>query len=134
MRNCLIYHISVKDYLNRIVTYYDNKELYLIGKFYEFQQNYIGSSDDLALMYPEFLWKECNMTFQDFYDNVGMPDDVRLQRAVGAQFRESNKKTHFKNAYLESLKFKRTYKTLFIHLKHYFYAKKCYEVTQAFAA
>ena len=134
MRNCLIYGLSVKDYFYRIVEYYNKKELWLLKKFYEFQQSYVGVSDDLALMYPEYLWTQYNMNFDDFYDYVNLPRDVLLQRAIGAQFRESNKKTHFKNAYLESLSFKRTYKTLFIHLKHYFYAKKCNEVTQALAS
>lgn len=134
MRNCLIYKKSVKEYFRLIVEHYKKKELWLLGKFYEFQQNYLGCSDDLALMYPEYLWSVQNMTFQDFYDNVNLPDDVVTQRKDAAYYAESYKKTHFKNAYLDSLKFKRSYKTLFNHLIYYYYAKKRYEAFEAIAA
>ena len=48
----------------------------------------------------------------------------------------SNKKTHFKNAYLDSLQYKKDpkYKSLYCLIKTYLYAKKCNETIEAFAA
>lgn len=134
MRNCLLYGKSAKEYLCLILNYYNNKELYILRKFYEFQQSYDGPSDDLALCYPEWLWTRQNMTIQDFCDNVNLPSDVVQQREIGYQFRQSNKKSHFKNAYLDSLELKRTFNSLFNTLKVYFYAKKCHETLEAVAA
>lgn len=133
MRNCLIYGLSVKDYLNRIIDYYNKKELHLLFEFFHFQESYSGMSDDLVLMYPEFLWSNYNMSLNDFYNNVNMPDDVSNMIRDSAYFYGEYKKSHFKNAYLDSLKFKRTYKSLFNVLKVYFYAKKCNEAIEAFA-
>lgn len=134
MRNCLIYKKSVKEYLNLIITYFDKKELYLLSQFYNFQQSYDGFCDDLVLMYPEYLHTAYNWDFQDYFVNFGVPNDVQLQIDVGKEFSFNNKKSHFKNAYFDSLELKRTYNLLFNVLKVYFYAKKCDETLEAFAS
>lgn len=137
VRMACIFKVSLSTYVDKIVQFYDHKELYLLKKMYDYQQTYVSEkdnvSDELALMYPEYLTQTCNVGIGEFID-VFNPLDVRLVRADSASRAFSNKKTHFKNAYLDSLKLRENYKSFFNHLKHYFYAKKCNETLEAFAS
>lgn len=128
-----LFKVNLLTYVNRIIEYYNKKELWLLSKKYGYQQVYNGSVEDLALMYPEYLLNN-GFTIKEYIDFIGIPKDVKSQKEDGAFYAFSNKKNHFKNAYLDSLEFKRTYKNLFITLKTYFYAKKCYEALEAFAS
>lgn len=133
LKNMSKFHVSLLTYVNKIKEYYNKKEIWLMSKFYEFQASYKGLCEDLALMYPEYLYQN-GYSADSYIDCIGLPDDVLLQREDGREYAFSNKKTHFKNAYLDSLAFKASYKTLFINLKTYYYAKKCYEVIETIAA
>ena len=133
LKNMEYFHVSLSTYVDKINEYYKKKELWLLQRFYSFQSGYDDLVEHLSLMYPEFVWNN-GFTLDAFIDNIGFIRDVDVQKKDAAFYAESNKKTHFKNAYLDSLAFKRTYKTLFIHLKNYFYAQKCNETLEAFAA
>lgn len=134
--NACNFGVDLLTYVNRICDYWNKKELYLLKKFYIFQSEYCeskGLSDDLVFMYPEFIWTKLNTDIPALLKNY-TPDDIIQQRETAAFYAFSNKKSHFKNAYLDSLEFKRNYKSLFNTLKIYFYAKKCNEVIETIAA
>ena len=134
LKNMFRFRVNLKTYVLKIEEYYNKKELWLLNKFYSFQASYEGDVEDLALMYPEYLHTLGFVNPKDYCDSCYEPADVVLQREDNAYFALSNKKTHFKNAYLDSLAFKVSYKTLFIHLKNYYHAQKCYEAFEAIAA
>lgn len=126
--NCRDFGYSVVFAVNKIVEYYDRKELKLLGKFYSFQSDFADKygSDWLALMYPELCYRanyrppiEDVPTLSEFFEY----HDYIYQ---------SSKQTHFKNGYLDALHLKN--KPLCQTLKKYFYAKKRYEVDQALSA
>ena len=122
--------------MTKIFQYYKNKELYLINKQYELQQEVAESdSDSIALMYPEFLYFNGIYDFKDYIQSID--SKVCQCQVEDAEFLAlSNKKTHFKNAYLDSLQYKNEpkYQFLFNLITSYLYAKKCYETLEAFAA
>lgn len=137
LRNACNMKVSLSTYVEKIENYYNKKELYLIGKMYDFQKKYVEAkecvSDDLVLMYPEFLHTNLKSSFGEFL-TIFTPQDVISQRKDAAYFAFSNKKTHFKNAYLDSLQYKENYKLLYNSLKTFIYAKECNEITEAFAS
>ena len=134
LKNMVYFHVNLLTYVNRIVEYYDKKELWLLKKFYDFQSQYDEDVEHLALMYPEYLWKSGFISVDDYCESSSIPTDVVNQIKDGAFYAFSNKKTHFKNAYLDSLGFKANYKSLFYSLKNYYHAKKCYETLETIAA
>ena len=133
LKNMSLFHVKLSTYVDKITEYFDKKELWLLNKFYSYQLSYDGDVEDLALMYPEYI-KQSNETIGSYLTSLGTPKDVLLQRENGMYYALSNKKTHFKNAYLDSLKFKVSYKSLFYSLKNYYYAQKCNEVIETIAA
>ena len=134
LRNMLEFNVNLSTYVERIIEYYNKKELWLLKKFYSYQSAYEGISDDLALMYPEYLYSLGFIRPRFYCKANNEPVDVRVQRSDGAFYAYSNKKTHFKNAYLDSLAFKDSYYNLFINLKKYYYAQKCNETFETIAA
>lgn len=135
-KNALRFGISIFAYVQKIDEYYKNKELHLINKMYEFQEQYMEnennspSVDDLVLMYPDFL-HDVGFSLGEWL-NQFTPKEVKCMRSDAASLAYSNKSNHFKNQYLDSLvdKGDRFYKSL----KNYFYAKKRYEISEAFAS
>lgn len=115
--------------INHINEYWNKKKLYLLKVFYDFQSEYASlyGSEDLQLMYPEFLidcgtsLKECLTQYEPF--------DVREQRETSAFYAFSNKRTHFKNMYLESIKDKNNF--LYNILINFYNGKKRYEIVEA---
>lgn len=139
LKNMAYFHVNISTYVDRIVEYYNKKELYILKKFYEFQATFLGLPEHLALMYPELLYQNkfgvgSALLIDDYMDSTEICEDVVNQRKDGEYFAFSNKKTHFKNAYLDSLQFKVSYKSLFYSLKNYYHAKKCYETLETIAA
>lgn len=134
VRQAQYFHTSVVQYVHKIEEYWNKKELYLLNNFYQFQSDYVqqknNCSDDLALMYPEWLHQN-GISIGEFLENY-TPDDVRVVRMDAAFYATTNKLTHFKNAYLDSLKHKDN--LFFKQLKVFYHAKKCYEISQTFAA
>ena len=132
-----IFKVSVLTYVNKIVSYFDKKELYLLKQMYTYQAEYVSKkdncSDDLSLMYPEYLTQTCGISLGEYISSFD-PFDVRQVREDSASLYYSNKKTHFKNAYLDSLKLKDKYSNFFNHLKSFYYAKKCNETLETFSA
>ena len=132
--NAKRFGISIYAYLRKIDEYWNKKELYLLKKFYGFQEEYVkqANSDisDIALMYPDYLWNN-GFTIGD-YLKLYEPDDVKVQRKDAAYFAFSNKITHFKNMYLESLKVKNNH--YYKQLKRFYHAKKCNEISEALSA
>ena len=135
-RQACQFGISVYRYMTKIFQYYKNKELYLINKQYELQQEVAESdSDSIVLMYPEFLYSNGIYDFKDYIQSID--SKVCQCQVEDAEFLAlSNKKTHFKNAYLDSLQYKNEpkYQFLFNLITSYLYAKKCNETLEAFAA
>ena len=128
--------ISTWCYMKRILEYYSNKELYFINKQYEYQVEVSQlDSDSISIMYPELLYQSGIFDIKSYI--VEINSDICLQKIADEEyFSYSNKKTHFKNAYLDSLQYKREpkYKQLFNLIKNYLYAKECNETLEAFAA
>ena len=128
--------ISTWCYMKRIFEYYSNKELYFINKQYEYQVEVSQlDSDSIAIMYPEYLYQSGIFDIKSYI--VEINSDVCLQKIADEEYLfYSNKKTHFKNAYLDSLQYKREskYRQLFNLIKNYLYAKECNETLEAFAA
>ena len=132
-RQACQFGLSIYAYTKKIVDYYNNKEIYLLHEQYQTQE--IVSADDVeacACMYPEFLFNN-NYTVVSYAAECDC-SVVNNQIADAIHFYFSNKKTHFKNAYFDSLRLKETSKFLYNLLKTYFYAKKCNETLEAFAA
>lgn len=134
-RQACQFGISVYRYMTKIIDYYSNKELYLINKQYELQQQVCETdSDSVALMYPEFLYSNGIYDFKDYIYSID--SKVAVDQLEDAEYLAlSNKKTHFKNAYLDSLQYKNDpkYKFLYCLIKTYIYAKECNETIEAFA-
>lgn len=124
--------LSIYGYTKRIFQYYSNKELYLLRQQYEYQQEVCKTDTEcIALMYPEYLFNN-GFVISDYMHDLECV--IPLNQIKDADYLYfSNKKTHFKNAYFDSLQFKRDSIFLFNILKTYFYAKKCNEVIEAFA-
>lgn len=130
----LRFGVSISEYVRKIDDYWNKKELHLINKMYEFQETYVAKdnrclSDDLVLMYPDFLWSN-GFTYGDMLKQY-TPLDVIDQRETAKMFAMSNKRSHFKNLYLDSLKDKNN--KFFLTLKKFYYAKECNEIIEALA-
>lgn len=128
--------LSIYAYLQKIETYWNNKELYLLSEFYSFQSEYLyknKNKEDLSvisLMYPEYLYKN-GFTFKEIIDDY-RPVDVLTMIKDSASRAITNKLTHFKNIYFESVKI--TNNRFYSQLKKFYYAKKCNEIIEALAS
>ena len=124
---------SVIEYTNKILSYWDKKELYLLKEFYSFQEEVsVIEVESVALMYPDFLFKN-NIAYQDYINDMDC-QLAKIQIFDADILYKSNKKTHFKNAYLDSLRLKAGCKFTFNLIKNYLYGKKCNETLEAFAS
>lgn len=118
-------------YISKIIKYYANRELYRLRKIYEFQENLSQyDADSCALLYPEYINK-LGFAYGEYIDNVSS-DVAKAQIVDAAYFAFSNKKTHFKNAYLDSLKTKDD-GFLYNLITTFIYGKKCNEIIEALA-
>lgn len=125
--------LRILDYMSKIMDYYDKKELYLLRKMYELQERIsVTDPDSCAVMYPEYLFSN-GYTTQSYIKELDCIEP-KLQIADADYFSYSNKKCHFKNAYLDSLALKRSSYKLFKIIKKFYYAKKCNEVIETLAA
>ena len=126
--------LTIYSYLNKIVQYYDKKQLFILRQFYEFQSDYVSKEyndvHDLCLMYPEFLHSVGSSISNVLSDYT--PVDVKTVKSDNAHIAFANKQTHFKNMYLDSLKEKNN--QYFIQLKKFYYAKKCNEISETFSS
>lgn len=135
LRNAERFKVSLFAYVQKIDEYWNKKQLYLINKMYEFQQNYMEdtfndcSVDDLLLMYPEFAWSH-GFTYGDLLSQF-TPKDVKCQRDDAAYYAFTNKRVHLKNMYLESLR--EVNNNFYKQLKNFYHAKKCNEISEALA-
>lgn len=116
--------------LAKIKQYWNNKELYKLRQFYDMQHNYActHSSEDLVFCYPEYAYQN------NAEDTVKSLSDVSYYRQLVANSKmmlEKLTKTHFKNAYFESLEVRNN--PLFHLIKDFYYAKKRDEISQTFA-
>lgn len=126
------FRLSIFAYLRKIDEYWNKKELYLLKQFYGFQSEYAekNGSEELSLMYPEYLYQN-NMTFSEIIEYYG-PEDVRCQREDSRSLAASNKRTHFKNIYFESLRLSNNH--YYKLLKRYYHAKECHEIIETLAS
>ena len=129
-RQACQFGLTLESYIQKIFDYYNKKELYLLKCQYEYQAEISSSDCDcIALMYPDFLFSN-GLTIPEYVSDLDC--SVAQNQIDDAEyFAFSNKKTHFKNAYLDSLK--ETNIFLFNVIKTYLYAKKCNEALEAFA-
>ena len=132
-RQACQFGLSIIGYVRKILDYYNNKELYLLKSQYEFEQEVSQvDCDSLALVYPEFLFS-VGISISDYI--VDMQCFLAQEQIANADYLAfSNKKSHFKNAYLDSLRLKSEARHLYNIIKTYLYAKKCNETLEAFAA
>lgn len=131
-RQACQFGLSLMDYIQKIFDYYNNKELYLLKKQYEYQEIVsVEDSDSCALMYPQFLFDN-GFILRDYIKQID--SYLASSQIADAEYLVlSNKKSHFKNAYLDSLALKRGSQFIYNLIKNYFYAKKCNETLEAFA-
>lgn len=134
LRKAKEFGYSVTAYVRKIEEYWNNKEELLLRKFYEYQEAYMqdirACVDDLSICYPEFVFA----VHGDYNSYVNSIDayDVIQQRASSRFYNRSNKLTHFKNLYLDSLKDKDN--RFYSLLKNFYHAKKCYEIVETLAS
>lgn len=130
IENCKRFGLSVFDYYQRIKDYWNKKELFVLGQFYQWQSDYVTDtkdSDSLVMMYPEYCYNTFGNGWKDIlYGQFNSPD-VCLMIADSQNYYISNHLTHFKNAYLD-FKSLSDNKSIYKQIKNYIYAKKCYEV------
>lgn len=134
LNNCLSFNVSLTFYVKKICDFYCNKEYEVLKEFYQLQQDLVNNvrgfvSDDLSCLYPEHIYK------MGYYFSDVRKDNkffVMECKAADVKYMQFNR-TKFKNAYIDSKLLKGENISLFNSLKKYFYAKKCYEVNQAFA-
>ena len=135
VRNARTFGLSLFAYVQKIDDYWKNKELHLINKMYEFQKEYMDNprldSDvsDLLFMYLDFLWNN-GYALSDFLKQY-TPREIINQRKDAAYFAFSNKRSHFKNMYLDSLKV--TNNSFYKQLNKFYHAKKRNEIIEALA-
>ena len=102
-------------------------------EFYSFQEQVsVTEVESIALMYPDFLFKN-GIAYQEYINDMDC-QLAKVQILDADILYKSNKKTHFKNAYLDSLRLKAGCKFTFNLIKNYLYGKKCNETLEAFAA
>ena len=132
-RQACQFGMSVLGYFRKIQDYYNNKELYLLKQQYEYEEELSTTdSDSLALLYPDYLFN-CGISFSDYMKSIDSV--VALNQIKTAdELYYSNKRTHFKNAYLDSLALKQESLYLFNLIKNYLYGKKCNETIETFAS
>lgn len=124
---CISWRVSIDYYVTKIEEYWSKKELYVLSQFYRFQSS-LDNQEELIHCYPEFAYQaELNGI-----DVLPLLECSSYQRFVAdnAYSVEKVTKSHFKNAYFDSLRDKDS--PLFNVLLTYYYAKKCDEITQTF--
>lgn len=130
-RQACQYGYSISEYTNKIIAYYDGKQAFLLSRMLDWQQSNLTHEDDWLVMYPEYLFsmgsniKECI----ELTDNKLAKIQIDDSRSTYIK----KTRTHFKNAYLDSLALKDSALYLFNILKKYFYAKECHEIIEAVA-
>lgn len=131
---CYTFGISISTFVEKADIYWNKKELYLLKQLYTFQDDVISHGDaspeDIALMYPEYLRSQGYTV--DEYVEAFNPPLVQQMKDNAAFYAFSNKQTHYKNSYLDSLRDKG--KPLFNILNKFYHAKECYETLEALSA
>lgn len=131
---CYTFGISISQFVEKADIYWNKKELYLLKQMYSFQQDVLGHGDasleDIALMYPEYLRLQ-GFTIDEYVEMFN-PPLVQQMKDDGALYAFSNKKTHYKNSYLDSLRDKG--KPLYNILNKFYHAKECNETIEALTA
>lgn len=124
------YCCSLDYVIRRSEQYYANKELYLLGEFYRFQEDYVkrtNDSESLVHMYP--IYADDN-NVDAFYPLDTVPAFRCLKLNTDYKFEKSTK-SHSKNAYFDTLKINNP---LLFNLIFNYHAKKCNEVTQTLSS
>lgn len=132
-RQACLFGITLKVYIAKIIQYYDYKKpQYLLSQQYEYQENLSQSdSDSIAAMYLDFL-RDMGFSLRSYLHEIS--STVGLTQIHDADYFDfCNKKTHFKNAYLDSLQLKESSIFLYNLIKCYLYGKKCNETIEALA-
>lgn len=130
LRNCKDFNMSTYYYMSKIKEHYDKKSLLNLKRQYELQEQF--ECEDCAIMYPEYLF-ENGMTVEEYASDYDIAE-YKSMVSDSALFYDMNHKTHFKNAYLDSKKFRDNNPNLQKLLKTYFHAKKRYEIGEAFSS
>lgn len=131
-RQAKAFGISVRAYVQKIIEYYKKKELYLLHEQYNYQAEVADTEpESIACMYPEYLFQN-GISLKEYIDDCECTF-AQMQIKDSDYWAESNKKTHFKNAYLDSLQFKKDCYFLYCLIKSYYYAKKRDEIIEAIA-
>lgn len=124
---CILWKCTVDYYVTKIEEYWSKKELYVLSQFYRFQSS-VDNPEELIHCYPEFAFQKAN---EGCYvlplNECSNYQRFKLNNAYSV---EKTTKSHFKNAYFDSLKDKGS--PLFNVLLTYYYAKKCNEIIETF--
>ncbi len=129
---CLKYSYSIDYYVSQIELYWSKKSLYVLRNFYSSQSS-VSDPEELVHCYPELVYR-----FIHPKDGSKLPWILPLEYCRSYRmFVENNDyavkkvtKSHFKNAYFQSLEDKNN--PLFQILLSYYYAKECYEAIETF--
>lgn len=132
--NALRFEYTEFQYYIRLLKYWSHKELFSLRQFYDFQDKHSRyDSDSLVLMYPEFCYQNFGINCIEKVINMFRPVELLTWFKDSESLHISNLTTHFKNGYIDSKILQSDNPFIYKLLKNYFYAKKCYEVGQAFA-
>lgn len=128
----LIFGLSYNEYVQKVLQFYKNYELYQLKKFYEFQFDYSQSYPikDLLFAYPEYVecLKKLPLWFQERKAlELSSAFEFRIHKANSEHIYEESHKRQKQNGYLETLRNKNP--QLF-HLINSYYAKKRNEINE----
>lgn len=132
VRQAFAFGYTLEDYVSKIEDYWNAKEIYVLRKFYEFQQGFTENSEFLVYCYPEYCYNINKKEWRDL-SLVSLPSledccDFNTLVSVSADKYDKLIKSHFKNSYFESMEFSNS--PLF-HILNLYYAQKRYEIAQA---
>lgn len=120
--NCLRFVCSVDYYVRHVEEYWCKKEFQLLSQFFRMQSHH-DNPEELVYCYPEFAYQHRDIV-------LPLKECPTYQRfCADSRFAyEKVTKTHFKNAYFQSLEDANN--PLYQILLTYYYAKKCNEVVE----
>lgn len=126
-----IFGISFNEYVRYIIRFYNKWSLYQLKKFYEFQESFTYSPDELVFAYPDYVDlynKSVPMWKQEFL-SIEQCKEFTFYRAHSEFIFEDSHKRTKRNRYFEKLAFRDP--VLLDILNKFENAKKRYETNEA---
>lgn len=128
LTNCMKFGVSLDYYVSQIEKYWDKKQYDILRSFYDFQQSFSQRKDynieELVHCYPEYVHQNW------MYNLIPIEDcqDYKLLVSESSQIHKNLTKSHFKNAYFESLE--NINNPIYSRIKKFYYAKKRNEIIE----